>query len=248
MERCLGEPAVVGPRLAGGIASAVYAVTAGGRRFVLKRYRGDDPGEPDQAEREARSLRIAARGGLPVPEIVAVDPNGDEAGDPALLTVRLPGRHRIRPASDPRPFVDRLLDLLPAIHAIDVSRDRLPAYEPYDPDRVAVLHPGPPPEGGPPVFINRDFHQGNVLLSGERVTGIVDWVHGCAGSAWADVAHLRANLFNFVGAEAAEYAVAEFGRRNPQLPPYHPYWDIATLVSMRWPRARLLLAAAVSKL
>lgn len=42
--------------------------------------------------------------------------------------------------------------------------------------------------------------------------------------------------------------MTEFGRRNPQLPPYHPYWDIATLVSMPWPRAKLLLAAAVSKL
>lgn len=126
--------------------------------------------------------------------------------------------------------------------------DGLPAYEPYDADRVAALYAGPVPDGGPPVFIHRDFHQGNVLLLGERVTGIVDWVHGCAGSAWADVAHLRANLFNFVGAEAADYAAAEFARRNPQLPPYHPYWDIATLVSMSWPRARLLLAAAVSKL
>jgi aminoglycoside phosphotransferase (APT) family kinase protein len=247
-ERCLGAPVEVGPRLSGGIAAAVHSLTAGGHRFVLKRYRADDSGEPDQASREATSLAIAARGGIAVPEVVGLDRTGAEAGDPALLMRRLSGRHRIRPAGDYRPFVRRLLDLLPAIHAIDVTGEGLPPYQPYNADRIAPFYSGPEPDGGPRVFIHRDFHQGNVLLSGERVTGIVDWVHGCVGSAWADVAHLRANLFNFVGAEAADYAVAEFQRMNPQLPDYHPYWDVATLVSMSWPRARTLLAAAASKL
>lgn len=240
LEASLGSPVTLGPRLSGGIAAALHVVN---RRFVLKRHRVGDPGEPDQARREARCLAIARRGGLPVPEVVAVD---FEAG--ALLLTRLPGRHRIRPAGDHRPFVRRLLDLLQRIHAIDVSGDGLPAYEPYNSERIRKVYSGPEPDGGPRVFIHRDFHQGNVLLSGERVTGIVDWVHGCVGSAWADVAHLRANLYNFVSAEAADFAVAEFARMRPDLPPYHPYWDVATLVSMRWPRSRALLATAISKL
>jgi aminoglycoside phosphotransferase (APT) family kinase protein len=239
---------VLGSRLSGGIAAAVHALDAGGRRYVLKRYRADDAGDPDQAWREARCLAIARRGGIPVPEVVGLDRDGAEAGDPAVLMTRLPGRHRIRPRGDFRPFVRRLLELLARIHAIDVSGEALPAYEPYEADRVAALHPGREPDGGPAVFIHRDFHQGNVLLSGERVTGVVDWPHGCVGSAWADVAHLRANLHNFVSAEAADFAVQEFARMNPHLPPYDPYWDVATLASMSWPRSATLLQAATAGL
>lgn len=234
---------MAGPRLRGGIAAAVQAVEAGGRRYVLKRYRLDDPGEPDQAWREARGLQIAARGGVRVPEVVGLD---REAG--FLLMSRLPGRHRIRPAGDWRTFVRTLLELLQTIHAIDVSGENLPAYCPYDPERIPERIRGAAPDGGPRVFIHRDFHQGNVLWSGGRVSGVVDWVHGCVGSAWADVAHLRANLYNFVSPEAADFAVEEFRRLNPELPPYQPYWDVATLVSMPWPRTRPLLARAISKL
>ena len=69
--------------LAGGASSAVHGVVledAGGRRrdLVLRRFVRADwlAEEPDLAVREARALELVAGWGLPVPALVAVDPDG----------------------------------------------------------------------------------------------------------------------------------------------------------------------------
>lgn len=252
LERATGAAVLRSRPLSGGIAAAVEAVDVrdgSGRlsRLVLKVYL-PDPTEPDQPAREARSLRIARRGGLPVPGVVALDAGGAETGEPALLLTRLPGRHRLRPRGDWRPFVTTLLQLLCRVHEVAAAGEGLPAYEPYLAARVRELA-GEAPPGGPRVFMHRDFHQANVLWSRGRVTGIVDWVHGCVGPAWADLAHLRWNLFDLVGDEAADFAVAEFARLRPELPPYQPYWDVATAVSIdAGPRRDRFLGRALAKL
>ena len=187
-----------------------------------------------------------------MPEVVAVR-------EEALLLTRLPGRHRLRPRRDWRGFVRELLELLPPIHVIDVPREGLPAYRAYTAgqrggvperlwERALAAVAGPEPPGGPRVFIHRDFHQANVLWSGGRVSGIVDWAQGSTGSAWADVAHFRWNLYDLVSPEAADFAVSEFGRIRPELPPYHPYWDVATALSIPGRRRDRFLAAAAERL
>ncbi|HEX6488811.1 MAG TPA: aminoglycoside phosphotransferase family protein [Candidatus Dormibacteraeota bacterium] len=241
IERVLRAPVRFGRPFGGGIAATVIPVQAGGRRLVLKLpYSG--PAEPDPARTEARCLEIAHRAGLPVPELVAVRRE-------ALLMTRLPGRHRLRPRGEWRTFVRTLLGLLDPIHAVDVANERLPSYTPYPASDRGTVEPNtwerllealsqPEPEGGPRVFIHRDFHQANVLWAGGRVSGIVDWLHGCVGTPWADLAHLRWNLFDLIGMEAADFAVTEFRRRRPELPPYDPYWDVATGMSIGAGRRR----------
>ena len=253
VERCVGpgSRATPGRRLTGGIAAAVSTVdvvTAGGGRLSLVvKQPMPDPTEPDQVGREARALAIARGGGLPVPEVIGTDPDGAETGETRLLMTRLPGRHRIRMA-DWRQFVRTLIEVMTRIHAVDVSSENLPPYEPYDSALAPEILRLPEPAGGPRVFIHRDFHQANVLWFGGRVSGVVDWVHACTGSAWADVAHLRWNLHNLVSPEAADFVIEEFQRLNPQLPPYHPHWDVATVASMSGQKRDRFLAAAVSKL
>ena len=88
--------------LDGGTSSAVHAVDvvdAGGRahRLVLRRFVRADwlAREPDIARREGAALALLAGSEVPAPALVALDPDGREAGAPAVLMTRLAGRGRV---------------------------------------------------------------------------------------------------------------------------------------------------------
>jgi aminoglycoside phosphotransferase (APT) family kinase protein len=85
--------------LAGGTSSAVHALSvedANGHvhELVLRRFVREDwlAEEPDLAAREAMALSLAADSPLPTPSLVGVDLDGADAGAPAVLMTRLPGR------------------------------------------------------------------------------------------------------------------------------------------------------------
>jgi aminoglycoside phosphotransferase (APT) family kinase protein len=163
---------------------------------------------------------------LPAPRLVKADPEGRDAGAPALLMTRVPGEH------DWRPDLRQLAALLPRIHALDPRG--LPEYEAYG------LHTRTPPpwttrpgtwnqafalfDGAPPshetTLIHRDFHPGNVLWDRGRLTGIVDWVMACRGAPQADVGHCRWNLARTQSPEVADEFLNLTGLD------YHPYWDV----------------------
>ena len=118
----LGSPVISARALRGGMSSAVHQLTtqdgAGQRRqAVLRRYVRPELNaeEPDIAEREARALGVAESVGVPTPVLLAVDPAGTEAGVPAVLMSRLPGRVDWWP-SDTGRWLRRLAEVLPAIH------------------------------------------------------------------------------------------------------------------------------------
>ena len=80
--------------LDGGMSSAVHALDlADGRALVLRRFVREDwlAEEPDVPAREAAALELLRERPLPTPELVASDPTGAAAGDPAVLMTRLPG-------------------------------------------------------------------------------------------------------------------------------------------------------------
>lgn len=92
-------------RLHGGITSVVHAVDVDDRsgtrhRLVLRRY---PPGGPIWAEPWLVTAEVAALGQLAaagldgVPRVVAADETGDRAGQPAVLSTRLPGRPILAP-------------------------------------------------------------------------------------------------------------------------------------------------------
>jgi aminoglycoside phosphotransferase (APT) family kinase protein len=67
----------------------------------------------------------------------------------------------------------------------------------------------------PGVFIHRDFHPGNLLWSGDRISGVVDWSNACVGPAAFDAAHARVNLATLHDAETADAVL-----------PGDPAWDL----------------------
>jgi aminoglycoside phosphotransferase (APT) family kinase protein len=217
--------------------------------LVLRRWArpGWDEDDPEfTAAHEAGVLELLAPSPVPAPELVAADPDADTCDVPALLMTRLDGEPPpTRPADLPS-FLAQLATALPAIHAVD-PRDRVHAYSPYyEPERIAVPTWSERPEvwaqaiavfGGPapdttPTFIHRDYHPGNTLWSGGRLTGMVDWTAASVGSPAVDVAHMRWNLAVGPGIDAADAFAARHRAVIGKAVEHLPYWDIVTAVDV----------------
>ncbi len=247
-------------RVPGGPPRRVYFVdTASPRgrrhRLVLKFYPSD---EPEALETEMRGIRTAGRIGIPVPEIIAKD---QRTG--CILTTRLAGRPVVRPRAGWTWLVKQLAELLVTIHAAAVAPTKFDVYQPWEVDkehaipskdwtpdewqRCIDVFRAPSPDGSI-GFLHRDFHPGNVIWSAGRLSGVIDWSASCVGSPWADVAHCRYNLWRWHGKKAADALVTEYHRLRPELPPYHPYWDIATAMSVPWPIRGTVLRSATEQL
>jgi aminoglycoside phosphotransferase (APT) family kinase protein len=235
--------------LRGGLSSAMHvmtAVTPAGDccRIVLRRYVRPElfAEEPDIAAREAVALRFVEPVGVPTPRLLGCDATGALAGVPSLVMSRLAGRVEWSPA-DFDDWLDQLVGLLPAIHSAPLppagtirSYSAYPQriYEPPEwarlPrnwERAVEIFVGPVLDRGPPVFLHRDFHPGNVLWSRGRATGVVDWQSASVGPASVDVGHCRANLLRY-GLDVAD----RFTRLWEDVSgcAYHPWADIATIV------------------
>jgi len=244
----LGGPVVSARALRGGMSSAVHLLTvhdSGGQRrqAVLRRYVRPESNaeEPGIAGREARALRAVETVSVPTPQLLAVDPSGADAGVPAVLMSRLPGRVDWWP-SDMERWLRRLAGLLPAIHAASLppagvlrpfAPDPQASYRPpgwaRDPrvwERAAEISHEPPPEL-PAVLLHRDFHPGNVLWRRGTVSGVVDWQAACTGPAVADVGHCRVNLLTF-GTDTAQRFTALWQREAGAT--YHPWADVLTII------------------
>jgi aminoglycoside phosphotransferase (APT) family kinase protein len=258
------------------MSSAVHLLTVADgagrrRRAVLRRYVRPELNaeEPDIAEREARALRAAGAAGVPTPALLAVDPAGTQAGMPAVLMSRLPGRVDWWP-SDTGRWLRRLAGILPAIHATPLPAAGL--IGPFAPDLPTSYQPPPwarhpriweraadvtrrPAPVLPEVLVHRDFHPGNVLWRRGMVSGVVNWQTACTGPAVIDVAHCRMNLLS-LGAGTAGQFTAWWQRAAGGA--YHPWADVVTIIGFLddlredWGSERLLvedmLARAVAEL
>jgi len=225
--------------------------TFGGERLlaVLRRYtdeelRGGDPWYVPSREVDALSALESVQ--VPVPRLVAADPEGRECDVPTLLLTWMPGSPAGRP-EDPDVFVLRLAEPLPAIHRAPRVERRYETYLASDGERVEDLRPpawaGDPsvwerafdvaagdPPAAPPRLIHRDYHQDNTLWDGDRLTGIVDWTTGCSGPVGIDLAHMRLNLAWEFDLAAAD-AFLDAWRANADDPSeYHPFWDLLDAV------------------
>jgi hypothetical protein len=244
----LGGPVISARALRGGMSSAVHLLTVADgtgqrREAVLRRYVRPELNaeDPDIAAREARALRVAGAVGMPTPALFAVDPGGTEAGVPAVLMSRLPGRVDWWP-SDTSRWLRRLAGVPPVIHAaplppaglIGPFAPDLPASYQQPPwarypgiwERAAEIARGPAPVL-PQVLIHRDFHPGNVLWRRGTVCGVVDWQAACTGPAVIDVAHCRVNLLTF-GTDAARQFTAWWQQTAGAV--YHPWADVITII------------------
>jgi aminoglycoside phosphotransferase (APT) family kinase protein len=187
--------------------------------------------------REAKVLEQLAATEVPAAELVGVDANARYCDHPSLLMTLLPGSVDVESSDRARLLAGQLA----AIHRVEVD-ERPREYQPWTaPDRVrvpsATTRPGvwaaavdelrrEPPEYDA-AFLHRDFHPGNVLFDGDRVSGVVDWVETSWGPANLDVAHCSTALALLHGVEAGrEFSsmYAATGGRDLATGDDHRYW------------------------
>jgi aminoglycoside phosphotransferase (APT) family kinase protein len=235
---------------------ANHAITVADRhhrhhRLVLRRWArpGWDLDDPDYtAQREATILGLLADTAVPVPRMVAADPDGTSCDVPALLLTRLPGRRPGLTPADRHGFLAQLAGVLPLIHAVNGrARELVPAYRTYvrldgltrpawvpaTPtwQRAFELAGGPAPESHR-CFIHRDYHHENTLWAGGRLTGVVDWTQASWGPASVDLGHMRWNLALDYGIQAAEEFLAIHQTLTAGAIPHHPYWDVVAAIDL----------------
>jgi aminoglycoside phosphotransferase (APT) family kinase protein len=165
--------------------------------------------EPDAVVREVAILGALAETSVPAPRLVAWSDD-----PPAVLATLVPGEPRVD-----LPDVGALREILRAIHQVEPEPLARWAYRGYhegfelerpawwvDADlwQRAMAQTMNARPTAPPVVIHRDFHPGNVLWTGDSISGVVDWGNACLGPAAFDVAHYRVNLAQLPGADSAD--------------------------------------------
>jgi len=222
-----------------------------GTELVLRLHTKDDwlAEEPHIASREAHALQALAGSGIVAPALVAVDPEGEFCGRPAVLMSRLRGRADLSDVS-PRRLEALALSLRP-VHRLPAP-PLLPEYRPYvslheravphwsrvsNAWRAALELCARTPPSGPNVLIHRDYHPGNVLIDEGAVSGIVDWPNACAGPPEIDVAHCRVNLAIVHGIDVAT-AFAAFAATDPHRQAFFDLIDCFDLLDEEFEAAR----------
>lgn len=135
---------------------------------------------------------LARESNIPVPAIVATGHvygnrpamaiewvSGETAGDIMLANPKL--AHRLGTVSG---------QILARIHQIPLPKHSPGSHWPlrgtqHDPELRALLHQATP---RPPALLHLDFHPFNLIATGGRVTGVLDWTNAAFGDPRADIA------------------------------------------------------------
>jgi aminoglycoside phosphotransferase (APT) family kinase protein len=253
-----GADAVEGVEpLAGGLTSAMHRVRLRGgaaQQDVVLRQMTVEPWRSFAAEllrREAETQIALAATDVPAPQLIAVDPRGDRAGEPSLLMTRMPGKTRLTGFD-----LDGLAEMLVCIHSIHPARRPRTFQLWTEPARWVVPPWAQDPQvfeaafariarhapAGPRCFMHRDYQPGNVLFDGPRLCGVVDWVETSWGPPDLDVAHCQTNPALLDGVDAAAPWRAIYVAAGGRLSEDQDYWALMDAVSMLPEPAKLLPA------
>lgn len=169
----------------------------------------------EKARREYRTLELLSAHGVPVPQPLYLDDEGEYFGSPGIVTRYVEGA-LVQNPTDAHHWARRLARVLADIHMVP--------YEPVNgllldanaevlwflkggtmPDYMAAHPLGPAVweasrrlasklRPAPALLVHVDFWTGNVLWQGETVSAVLDWEEAARGDAAVDVAYCRMDL------------------------------------------------------
>lgn len=201
--------------------------------------------EPDLALHEAKSLEWAIDVDVPTPNLIAYDQSGAICGVPTVLMTKLEGVVELQP-KNMEEWVDGLANALAKVHQLNadhfpytyftyqnLSTLEVPSWSSYKEQwrQVIDIVKGPRPKTRE-CFIHRDYHAANVLWTGNKVSGIVDWVNACKGPAGIDVGHCRVDMAQLHGVENSDAFLTAYQKHAGELFLYDPYWDLIALIDI----------------
>ncbi len=222
------------------------------RQVVLRRWTdiGTDADPPAyRVRREAAILTGLAGTGIPAPELLAADPTGSDAGVPALLMTRVPGRVDLTP-TDPDRWLGDMATALAQIHdaTVDAPRDpitvervrsrdiRVPEWSSARAAWETTLRVfAEPPPASPETFTHNDYQHFNLLWQRGRLTGVVDWASACTAPPERDLGHCRLNLAVLYSVDWAErFRATYIALTGRAVDPYWDLYEIASAASEDW--------------
>ena len=187
-----------------------------------------------------------AGSGLPVPALIASDALGTEAGGSANLTswprvgsgwtrrggppsTSWPARQRSSMPRRSRPVSSRRTTSSGPRLSLEV-----PAWSavPHLWRRAIEIF-GQPPPLTTPGLVHRDFHPGNILWAGDRITGVIDWAETSWGPPDLDVAHAMTNfamLHDLDSADAFALAYRRHGGVVEEDPDAARFWSVSDIL------------------
>lgn len=157
--------------------------------FALRVLRAD---EHDTARHEREAMAVGRAAGAPVPEVLAA---ATWERRPVLLLSWCDGR-TLHEAVRARPWSAYRLGLVCGRAQAGLNQAQPPPSFVSKPPWLTRLGPVDPElrarlesvQSARPRLLHLDFHPGNVLVSGGRLRGLVDWTNACAGDPRADLA------------------------------------------------------------
>jgi aminoglycoside phosphotransferase (APT) family kinase protein len=236
--------------LSGGVAGHMFGLRLASGADVVLRLLALEPWRSaawEYLDREWAALQMLIESDVPAPRPLALDRDGMDAGDPALLMSRVRGD--IDLVSRGLQRLEQAVETLRAIHEIQPPAGAWPAkYRSWAFESKMTVPPWSSDDGlyveafarlrepSPPynrTFLHRDYYPANLLWSDGALTGVVDWNEACSGPADLDVAH---NCSNLAGLHGVEYAVAfrqayrHAGGGLADDPEAAAYWQVMDLV------------------
>ncbi|MHB8627816.1 MAG: phosphotransferase family protein [Aggregatilineales bacterium] len=206
----------------------------------------------EDARLEASALRELSRTGYPVPELFLLV---DEE-EPFIVMERLSGQMLTQialanPARIPY-WLDKASDLLLRLHGLnwrngfEMFKPELPPHEFAERQirwwkqqaktaQADDLEPGFAwlrsnlhhiQETTPLALVHRDFHPNNILIDGERITGVVDWGELTIADPAMDVAWSSMILATESSTTLGELFKQAYTRRNPGVNATLPFWEV----------------------
>jgi aminoglycoside phosphotransferase (APT) family kinase protein len=236
----LGLPVAAGRALSGATTAEVTTFESSGHGYVLKLFNRAFfvEEQPDRAIHEASVLDVLVAVDLPTPRLVAFDGDGAQCGFPAVLMTRVPGERGVgvQHAAGLVEIAARLHGVPAALpwefsrynHGLEVRPPRWATDANLWNDVIGVVASDPPLDGW--GFIHRDFNSTNFLTSGDRISGVVDWLSGCRGPLAIDAARLRLDLA--MDGEPAVAAAVTAAFRRSEHDVIDPFWDLVDAVDL----------------
>jgi aminoglycoside phosphotransferase (APT) family kinase protein len=233
-------------RLRGGIAAITHAVAIelsdGTRKeLVLRRFAPPRTVDWPPIAREVAGLSKLSElsFAFSIPRVVAHDPTGEACDLPAILLTRLSGQIDVS-LSNVENKVRELGRTLAALHRVEVTAPA--GFEPYSlglekpkkplpdipaPDWDRVWRALRDLELGPEQLLHGDFHLGNMLFEGGRITGVVDFTLVRSGPPASEVGYCRVDLALLFGLEAADLFLEAYEGTRRERVRDRTLWDLA---------------------